>query len=193
VASPVQRRLSHEARREQLLETALAIVREEGADALTLIRLAERAGVSKPIAYDHFGTRAGLLIALYTRIDDQQADALRQAIAAAPQTLDDVADLFARSYVHCYMTMGPEALALSAALKGSPEMEAAQQALIDGYVDLAREALSPFAAAAADFETRCVGLIGAAEAISHDMLKGRISEADAAATLAALIKGGLSA
>jgi AcrR family transcriptional regulator len=191
VASPGQKRLPHEARREQLLETALRIVREEGADALTLVRLAERAGVSKPVAYDHFGTRAGLLIALYTRIDEQQADALRAAIAAAPQTLDDIADLIARAYVHCYAAMGPEALALTAALKGSPGMEAAQQTLIDSYVRLFRDALAPHAAPVPDLEARCVGLVGAAEAISHDMLKGRIAEADAAATLAALIKAAL--
>jgi AcrR family transcriptional regulator len=43
-------RLSKAERRQQLLDTALAIVREEGADRLTLGHLAARAGVSKPIA-----------------------------------------------------------------------------------------------------------------------------------------------
>ncbi len=33
----------------------------KGTDALTLGHVAECAGVSKPIAYEHFGTRAGLL------------------------------------------------------------------------------------------------------------------------------------
>ena len=51
------RRLSQAERRRQLLDTALVIIREEGADKLTLGRLASRAGVSKPVAYDHFGTR----------------------------------------------------------------------------------------------------------------------------------------
>jgi AcrR family transcriptional regulator len=54
------KRLPKEQRREQLLDTALAIVREQGTDAITLSYVAERAGVSKPIAYGHFGTRAGL-------------------------------------------------------------------------------------------------------------------------------------
>ncbi|MFC7557085.1 TetR/AcrR family transcriptional regulator [Pseudoroseomonas wenyumeiae] len=57
-----QRRFSKAERRRQLLDTALLIVREEGADRLTLGHLAARAGVSKPVAYDHFGTRSGLLI-----------------------------------------------------------------------------------------------------------------------------------
>ena len=56
------KRLPREARRRQLLEAALGIVRAEGADKLTLGYLAERAGVSKPVVYDHFATRSLLLI-----------------------------------------------------------------------------------------------------------------------------------
>lgn len=52
-------RLSKQARREQLLEAAVTVVRTRGADGLTLVTLAEAAGVSRPIVYDHFGTRAG--------------------------------------------------------------------------------------------------------------------------------------
>ena len=55
-------RLSKQARREQLLDVAVAIVRTQGADGLTLVTLAEAAGVSRPITYDHFGTRPGLLL-----------------------------------------------------------------------------------------------------------------------------------
>ena len=65
--------MSKDQRRAQLLETAAVIVRAEGTDALTLARLAEQAGVTKPIAYEHFGTRAGLLIALYRYFDERQA------------------------------------------------------------------------------------------------------------------------
>ncbi|MDT0267243.1 helix-turn-helix domain-containing protein [Streptomyces sp. DSM 44915] len=44
-------------------------MRIRGADGLTLVTLAEEAGVSRPITYDHFGTRPGLLLALYRRLD----------------------------------------------------------------------------------------------------------------------------
>ena len=85
------KRLSKEMRREQMLETARRIVREEGTDLLTLGYLAERAGVSKPIAYEHFETRSGLLIALYKQFDDQQAMALHDALKRTPKQLKDVA------------------------------------------------------------------------------------------------------
>lgn len=47
---------------------AWQLAREEGTDALTLPR-AEVAGVTKPLVYTHFGTRNGLLTALYKDFD----------------------------------------------------------------------------------------------------------------------------
>lgn len=111
-------------RREQLMETALEIVRTQGTDALTLGYLAERAGVSKPIAYEHFGTRSGLLIALYQQLDQQQVDDLLAALEQAPKQLASVARLMSEAYMACYRSIGPEWHAISAALKGDEELSA---------------------------------------------------------------------
>ncbi|WIX82750.1 helix-turn-helix domain-containing protein [Amycolatopsis carbonis] len=51
--------MSYDERHGQVLDTAAAVVGTEGADALTLARVAEQAGVTKPIVYGHFETRAG--------------------------------------------------------------------------------------------------------------------------------------
>ena len=78
-----RRRLSRDERQRQLLEVAWRLVREEGTEALTLGRLAEQAGVTKPVVYDHFGTRARLLAALYQDYDLRQTalmEAAHQAI-----------------------------------------------------------------------------------------------------------------
>ena len=187
------RKLPRAERRDQLLDTALAIVREEGTDALTLGHVAERAGVSKPIAYEHFGTRSGLLIALYERIDDRQVAALLQALERTPRRLEDVARVMSDAYMTCYLTAGPEAHAITAALSGDGQMEAFHQRLLDRYVAFYQEALAPYSALSPDaLHLRCVGLIGAAEAISRDMLRGRVDEAGATEALAALIVGGLA-
>ncbi|WP_288193588.1 TetR/AcrR family transcriptional regulator [uncultured Phyllobacterium sp.] len=175
-------------RREQLMETALGIVRTQGTDALTLGYLAERAGVSKPIAYEHFGTRSGLLIALYQQLDQQQVDDLLAALEQAPKQLASVARLMSEAYMACYRSIGPEWHAISAALKGDEEMETFQKALIDGYVDLYRTALAPYSALSAGvLRLRCVGIIGAAEAISREMTCGCVDEATASAALGSLI------
>lgn len=180
-------------RREQLLDIALSIVREEGTDALTLGYVAERAGVSKPIAYEHFKTRSGLLIALYEQIDARQVEALLEALKRTRKRLEDVARVMSAAYMHCYTSAGPEWHAISAALRGAEEMEAFQRELLDRYVALYREALAPYSALKKDaLHLRCVGIIGAAEAISRDMLRGLVDEAPAAETLASLIVSWLS-
>lgn len=183
----VRGKLPKAQRREQLLQTAHAIVREDGTDALTLARVAERAGVSKPIAYEHFGTRGGLLMALYQDLDDHHLATLREALSRAPRRLEDVARVAAEAYMACYAT-GPQAHAIAGALRGDEEMDAFHQGLIDNYVDLYRGILAPYSALPERMlHICCIGLVGAAEALSRDMLRGRIEEPEAAATLTSLI------
>lgn len=181
-------RLSKDERREQLLDVAMSIVREEGADALTLVTLAAKAGVSRPIAYEHFTTRAGLLVALYQRLEDQYSEALRAAVAEAPDDLSAVAEIMADAYFNCHSRLGPEAPAISAALKGSEEMAARQREVIGEYLEIMRQALKPFSAAKdAELRLLCIGLLGAAEAMAQEEASGRVAKAAAVRALAVLI------
>lgn len=63
-------RMTADDRREQLIDTAL-VLSAAGLATLTLARVAESAGVSKPIAYRHFASLDGLLLAMYRRIESQ--------------------------------------------------------------------------------------------------------------------------
>ena len=76
--------MTREQRTRQLLDVAWALVRGEGTGALTLGRLAEAAGVTKPVAYDHFVTRNGLLAALYDDYDGRQTVVFHERIVARP-------------------------------------------------------------------------------------------------------------
>src|ERR671915_1890469 len=98
-------RLPKPARREQLLDAAVGIVRVQGADGLTLVTLAEAAGVSRPIAYDHFGTRAGLLLALYRRLDERHRAAVAEALRTAEPTPDAIARVMSTAYFACATDM----------------------------------------------------------------------------------------
>jgi AcrR family transcriptional regulator len=188
------KRLPKAERREQLLETAMRIIRERGADALALGYLAEQAGVSKPVAYEHFGTRSGLLIELYRRIDDRQVEALAEALERAPRRLDEVVRVVSEAYMTCQRTAGPEWHAISAALKGDPEMDSVQQELVERCIGIFRDTLAPFSRLTPEeLHLRCVGIIGAAEALSREMTRGRIDEATAIANLEALIVNGIEA
>ncbi|HEX4979511.1 MAG TPA: TetR/AcrR family transcriptional regulator [Acidimicrobiales bacterium] len=68
------------ARREQLLDGALAAVRRRGPGA-SMNELAAEAGVSKPILYRHFGDRDGLVVALGTRFARELMAELQRALA----------------------------------------------------------------------------------------------------------------
>lgn len=185
-------RLSKQARREQLLDAALTIVRTQGADGLTLVTLAEAAGVSRPITYDHFGTRGGLLLALYRRLDERHRAAVVQALRTAAPTAGAVARILSTAYFACATDM-PEFTAVSAALKGNPELEAIQHELLDSYTNVMAAALAPHAGLPAEaLQLRCVGLLGAAEAIAAELNRERTSAPDAVTALADLIAGGLT-
>ena len=188
------RRLPGAERRRQLLDTALLIVREEGADRLTLGHLATRAGVSKPVAYDHFGTRSGLLIELYRWIDTERVDAFRDAMAAGERSLEECVGALAAAYIRCAADKTDEFHAVGAALAGSEEKAAVFQELLDNSVRMFVSVLEPHSALpAAELERRCVGLVGAGEALSAALVRGGLGEAEAVRVFASLIEGGLRA
>jgi AcrR family transcriptional regulator len=185
-------RLTKTARREQLLDVALGIVRARGADGLTLVTLAEAAGVSRPIVYDHFGTRAGLLLALYRDLDDRHRLALEDALRDAPGTVDAIAGLISASYFACALDI-PEFAALSAALKGNPDLEPTQHALLTAYTTTMATALAPYSALNAEaLHLRCTALLGAAEALATELTHNRATAAAAITALTDLIKGNFS-
>lgn len=188
------KRLSKAARREQLLCVARDIVRDAGTEALTLAAVAERAGVTKPVAYEHFGSREGLLIALYRALDVQQMDAARAALAAGEQTLEETARVLSASYIDCWLQAGTEFYAISAALEGSEAMHDAKAALRQAYFALIREAFAPFVIVPRP-EARAVtaAIVGAADAVAAEAAAGKVSRAAAVRTLTALIANALAA
>lgn len=179
-------------RRAQLLDTAYAIVREHGTDALTLGALAKEAGVSKPIAYSHFETRSGLLTALYQEINERRLAAVAAELTDTPANLPAIARMLAAAYMSCHAALGPEWHAIGAAMQGDAAMHACHERIIDGYVDFFHDALAPVSPlASAPLRRRCIGIIGAAEALSAAMVRGRVSERLAAADLESLIVAAL--
>lgn len=190
--SKARQRLSKGERRHQLLEMALTVVKEEGADRLTLAHLATRAGVSKPVTYDHFGTRSGLLIELYRWIDAQQAAALRSAIMATAQGTEGMAQALADAYIHCAANTDGEFYIVGAALAGSEEKATVYQELLDNSVQIFVSVLGPHSALPQQqLEERCVGLVGAGEALSTALVRGKYTEAQAALAFASIIRGAL--
>ncbi|KFE47159.1 TetR/AcrR family transcriptional regulator [Pseudomonas syringae] len=186
------RRLSKADRRRQLLDTALLIVREEDADRLTLGHLAVRAGVSKPVVYDHFSTRSCLLIELYKWIDTERVHAFRDAMSGTTRSLEQTARVLASAYIQCAADNTDEFHAVGAALAGSNEKAAVFQELLDNCVQMFVTVLTPHTAlSAAELERRCTGLVGAGEALSGALVRGRHGLDEVTGAFASLIRGAL--
>jgi AcrR family transcriptional regulator len=67
-------------RRDQLLETAQRVFTEHGYGPTSMDDVAEAAGVTKPVLYDHFGSKDGLLAAVVERSGQEMLDATTGAV-----------------------------------------------------------------------------------------------------------------
>lgn len=174
-----RRRLSRDDRLRQLLDVSWQLIRAEGTDALTLGRLAEEAGVTKPVVYDHFGTRDGLLIVLYQDFDVRQTALIDAAIAASKPTLADKASVIASSYVNCVLTQGREIPGVLAALDGTPELAAIKRQYQQVFIEKCQRILAPYAGPQGVSLASLWAMLGAADALSQAAIKGDISELEA--------------
>ncbi|HCV76272.1 MAG TPA: TetR family transcriptional regulator [Pseudomonas sp.] len=172
-----------------MLETARVIVREEGADRLTLGHLAVQAGVSKPVVYEHFGTRSGLLIELYRWLDLAQMDAFRQAMTARQQSAEEATAALAEGYIRCVTDMQGEVGVLAAALAGSEEKTAVYQELLEHGTRMVAAVLTPHSTrSAAELQVSCIGLVGAGEALAAAVVRGALGEREAIEAFTRLVR-----
>ena len=81
--TPVRRRLPREERARQLLATAEQVFADRGIAAASMDEIAERAGVTKPVLYDHFGSKDGLLAAVIERAGADLGTAVESVVAEA--------------------------------------------------------------------------------------------------------------
>lgn len=186
---PSRRRLTREARTRQLLEASWALISDEGTDALTLGRLADVAGVTKPVVYDHFGTRNGLLAALYEDYDVRQTALFDAAIEGARPTLADKARTFAAAYVDCVLTQGREIQGVLAALSGSPELAAVKREYQKAFIEKCAEVFAPFTDAPGVSSASLWAMLGAADALSDAAVRGDITEEHAKEELRQAVLG----
>src|ERR1051325_3149132 len=75
-------RLPRSARRKQLLAAAQQVFVAQGYHAAAMDDIAERAGVSKPVLYQHFPGKLELYLALLDTHCDALVDRLRRALGA---------------------------------------------------------------------------------------------------------------
>lgn len=181
--------MPREERTRQLLDVAWQLIGSEGTDQLTLARLAEAAGVTKPVAYDHFGTRNGLLAALYEDYDIRQTRLFDAAVDAARATLQEKAQVVASSYVECVLTQGQEISAVVAALGGSAELLEVKRTYQHAFIQKCHDIFAPFAGPRGLATASLWAMLGAADTLSQAALDGDIGRVQAIDELLQIILG----
>jgi AcrR family transcriptional regulator len=78
-APPARVRMTGKERREQLLDVGRSLLAAKGFDGTSIEEIAHRAGVSKPVVYEHFGGKEGL----YAVVVDREMDRLLARITTA--------------------------------------------------------------------------------------------------------------
>jgi AcrR family transcriptional regulator len=82
-ASSAPRRLTAEQRRRQLFSVALELFAQRGYRATTMDDIAEAAGVTKPLLYQHFSSKRALYLELVDTIAQDLLDAIGRAVVQA--------------------------------------------------------------------------------------------------------------
>ncbi len=99
------RRVPRDLRRRHLIELATQLFSERGFAAASMDELAARAGVSKPVVYDQFGSKEGVLVAV---IDDLGEELSRTVIEVSAGKTDP-GDLLREGSLAFYRFVGERA------------------------------------------------------------------------------------
>jgi AcrR family transcriptional regulator len=92
--------MTGQARREQLLDVGRALFAEKGFEATSIEEIAARAGVSKPVVYEHFGGKEGLYAVVVDREMSDLLDRLTSALSEGhPRKLVEQAALALLTYI----------------------------------------------------------------------------------------------
>ena len=87
-------------RREQLIEIARTVFSEKGFDGASVEEIAARAGVSKPVVYEHFGGKEGLYAVVVDREVRHLLTMTREALTSgSPRVLLEQAAIALLDYI----------------------------------------------------------------------------------------------
>jgi AcrR family transcriptional regulator len=117
-------RMPRRERRAQLLASALEVFVAQGYHAAAMDEIAERAGVSKPVLYQHFPGKLELYLALLDASSDTIIEDCRQALASTQDNKQRVAAAIDAFYAYVDSESGAFRLVFESDLTNEPAVRA---------------------------------------------------------------------
>lgn len=186
-------RLPRPARRAQLLDAALEVFVAHGYHAAAMDEIAEAAGVSKPVLYQHFPSKLDLYLALLDQGAQELVATVREALASTTDNWQRVTATV-NAYLRFVGGEGAHRLVFESDLRSEPQVADR----VDRMMREAAEAIAATIAAdtglsADEARLMSVGLAGMAEVAARWRLaNGAVTEERAAELLAHLAWRGIS-
>ncbi|MET7393731.1 TetR/AcrR family transcriptional regulator [Dactylosporangium sp. NPDC005572] len=188
-------RLPRSARRKQLLAAAQQVFVAQGYHAAAMDDIAERAGVSKPVLYQHFPGKLELYLALLDTHCDAMVSRVRSAMEATTDNKERV-----RGAIQAYFDFidhESEAfrLVFESDLRNDPAVRERVDRVENGCIAAITDTImADTGVSRARAELLASGLVGAAETAARFWLAGgrQVAKADAEALLTALSWRGIA-
>jgi AcrR family transcriptional regulator len=174
-------RLPAGARREQILDVAVQVFAQHGYHGASMNDVADAAGVTKPVLYQHFDSKQDLYLALLEDVGRRMLHAIGKATAAATNGKEQT-ELGFRAYFR-FVAADHDAFLLLFGTQANRDAEST--AVVRRITDQAADAIAPLIAVDIDPEYRRTlahGLVGLAEGASRRLVElGEQFEPDALA------------
>ena len=159
-------RLPAEQRRTQLLEVAIELFAEHGFHATSMEDIADAAGVTKPVLYQHFPSKRALYRELIDDVDAQLTDRLVIATASAATGRERVQGGFEAYFHFVSEHRAAFRLLFGASVRNDPEFAIVADATIDRLADLIADLIA-IDVAPEHRRTLAHAVVGMAEATSR--------------------------
>ncbi|MEI7059306.1 TetR/AcrR family transcriptional regulator [Nocardioides sp. CCNWLW239] len=187
-------RLPRTERRAQLLDSALEVFVAYGFHAAAMDDIAERAGVSKPVLYQHFPGKLDLYLALLEKSANEIIDRCREALASTDENKERVARTVEVFYDYVASESGAFRLVFESDLTNDPAVREQVDRVTNECAEVIAEVIAEdtgFAATASHL--LAVGLVGQIQVSARYWLhnNGDLSQADAARLVAGLAWRGI--
>jgi AcrR family transcriptional regulator len=188
-------RLPRSARRKQLLAAAQQVFVAQGYHAAAMDDIAERAGVSKPVLYQHFPGKLELYLALLDTHCDAMVERIRSAMAATTDNKERVQGAV-RAYFD-FVDHEGEAfrLVFESDLRNDPAVRERVARVESGCISAITDTImADTDLSRARAELLASGLVGAAEVAARFWVAGgrKVEKVDAEALLTALSWRGIA-
>jgi AcrR family transcriptional regulator len=171
---PRSTRLPRHQRRRQLLDAALEVFVSRGYHAAAMDEIAERAGVSKPVLYQHFPGKLELYLALL----DESVDTLIETVRGALRSTTDNRQRVAATFGAYFEFMGGEGQAYRLVFESDLGNETAVRARLDRVQRECAEMVSQVIRSDAgldddDAQLLSIGMVGMAQVTARYWLSTR--------------------